>query len=74
MPADQLSLSFDTFEEDFGQGDVIRDALTIVASKVNDPQDQVLFPHIRRLFCCCTVGMSEAPALYTAAQRDRAKR
>lgn len=54
MPEDQLTQSYEKFEEDFGQGDVIRDALTIVCSKLNDAQDQVLFPHTRG----CSVAAS----------------
>lgn len=41
VPEDQLNLSFDDFETEYGQGDNIRDSLTIVCSKVNDAQDQV---------------------------------
>jgi hypothetical protein len=42
VPEDQLNLDLETFESEYGQGDIVRDAMTIVCSKVNDPQDQVL--------------------------------
>lgn len=42
VPEDQLNLSFDDFETEYGQGDNIRDSLTIVCSKVNDAQDQII--------------------------------
>jgi RNA polymerase Rpb5, N-terminal domain len=45
VPEDQLNLDFETFEAEYGQGDIVRDAMTIVCSKVNDPQDQVLPVH-----------------------------
>ena len=62
VPEDQLNQSYEKFEEDFGQGDVIRDALTIVCSKLNNAQDQVLLPH--------SMGWS-ASASFTLASRMR---
>jgi hypothetical protein len=65
VPEDQLTISFERFEEEYGQGDNIRDSLTIVCSKVNDPQDQVLSKHVCRcclplILFCNAAGSNEA--------------
>jgi DNA-directed RNA polymerases I, II, and III subunit RPABC1 len=41
VPDDRLELSLETFREDYGIGDAVRDSMTIVVPKMSDPQDQV---------------------------------
>jgi hypothetical protein len=43
VPDDKLTMTYDQFEGDYGVGDAVRDSMTIVVPKLNDPQDQVRF-------------------------------
>lgn len=41
VPAARLELTLEDFKKEHGEGDAVRDNMTIVVAKTNDPQDQV---------------------------------